>query len=73
MCVISTAFRDVIQRRECVSHDTGHVTHPYIDSVSHVCDLCLFSYPDVCFLSRYVMFNIFLSIFVCAAAGLFFA
>ena len=38
-----------------------------------MCDLCLFSYPDVCFLSRYVMFNIFLSIFVCAAAGLFFA
>ena len=32
-----------------------------------------FSYPNVCFLSRFVMFNIHLSIFVCAAASLFFA
>ena len=35
----------------------------------HVCDLCHFSYSDVCFLSRYVMINILLSIFVCAAAS----
>ena len=39
---------------------------------NHVCDLCLFSYSCV-FLSRYVIFNILLSIFVCAAASLFFA
>ena len=39
---------------------------------NHVCDLCLFSYPDFV-LSLYVMFNILLSIFVCAAASLFFA
>ena len=44
------------------------------DLFNQVCDLCLFSYPDVYyFLSRYVMFNILLSIFVCAAANLFFA
>ena len=46
---------------------------PSSDLFSHVCDLGLFSYPDVCFLSPYVMFNILLSIFVCAAASLFFA
>ena len=45
---------------------------PSSDLFNHACDLGLFSYPDV-FLSRYVMFNIFLSIFVCAAASLFFA
>ena len=43
---------------------------PSSDLFSHVCDLCLFSYPEVV-LSRYVMFNILLSICVCATAGLF--
>ena len=46
---------------------------PSADLFNHVCDLGLFSYPVVCFLSRYAMFNILLSIFVCAAASLFFA
>ena len=40
---------------------------------SDLCDLCFFSYPDVCVMSRYVMINILLSIFVCAAASLCFA
>ena len=44
---------------------------PFSDLFNHVCDRGLFSYPDVCFLSRYVMFNILLSIFVCVAASLF--
>ena len=39
-----------------------------ITSVSFV-----FSFTNVCFLSGYVMFNILLSIFICAAASLFFA
>ena len=43
------------------------------DLFNHVCDLCLFSYPHFFFLSRYAMFNILLSIFVCVAARLFFA
>ena len=42
------------------------------DLFNHVCVLCLFSYPDVCVLSRYVMFNILLSMFVYAAASSFF-
>ena len=46
---------------------------PSSDLFNHVWDLGLFSYPDVCFLSQYVMFNIPLFIFVCAAASLFFA
>ena len=46
---------------------------PSSDLFNHAYDLGLFSYPDVLLLSRYVMFNIFLSIFVCAAASLFFA
>ena len=37
------------------------------------CERGLFSYPDVCFPAPYVMFNILLSILVCAAASLFFA
>ena len=45
---------------------------PSSDLFKHICDLCVFSYPDVCFLSWYVMFNILLYIFVCAAARLFF-
>ena len=43
------------------------------DLFNHVCDLCLSSYPDFFFLSRYVTFKILLSIFVCVAASLFFA
>ena len=43
------------------------------DLFNHVCDLGLFSYSDVFFLSRNVMFNILLSIFVSADAILFFA
>ena len=43
------------------------------DLFNHVCDLCLFSYPDVVFMFRYEVFNILLSIFVCAPASLFFA
>ena len=46
---------------------------PSSDSFKHVCDLCLFCYPDVCFISRFVIFNVHLSICVCAAARLFFA
>ena len=46
---------------------------PSSDLFNHICDLGLFSYPDGFFLSLYVMFNILLSIFVCAAASLFFA
>ena len=42
----------------------------YSDLFNHVCDLCLFSYPDVCFS---VLFNTLLSVFVCAAANLFVA
>ena len=47
---------------------------PSSDLFNHVCDFCLFSFPDLCFSdgSQYVMFNILLSIFVCAAASLFF-
>ena len=44
---------------------------PSFDLLNHVCDLSFFSYPDV--LSRYVMFNILLSICVCAAASSLFA
>ena len=46
---------------------------PSSDLFNHVCDLGLFSYPYVCFLSRYVMFSILFSIFVYGAASLFFA
>ena len=45
----------------------------FSDFFNHVCDLCLFSYPDVFFSPGMVLLNIFLSIFVCAAASLFFA
>ena len=41
------------------------------DLFNHICDLCVFSYPDVCFLSWSVMFNILLYICVCVAASLF--
>ena len=40
------------------------------DLFNHVCDLGLFSYPDVCFS---VLVCDVLSFFVCAAASLFFA
>ena len=40
---------------------------------NHVCDLCLSLIQMFVFLSRYVVVNIILSIFVCAAASLFFA
>ena len=46
---------------------------PFSELFNHIYDLCLFSYPDVCFLSQYVRFSIILSLFVCAAASLFFA
>ena len=45
---------------------------PSSDLFNHVCDLCLFSYSDVS-LSRYMMFNIHLSIFASVAASFFFA
>ena len=41
--------------------------------INHVCSACLPLTQMFDFLSRYVMFNILLSIFVCAAASLFFA
>ena len=46
---------------------------PSSDLFNHVCDLSLFSYPRVCFLSRYVMFSILLLNVVGAVASLFFA
>ena len=41
-----------------------HVRRPSFDLFSYVCDLCLFSYPDV-FWSQYVI----ISIFDCAAVS----
>ena len=46
----------------------------FSDLFNHVCDLGFFSLTQMfVFLSGYVMFNIIFSIFVCAAASLFFA
>jgi len=41
------------------------------DWFSHVYDLCLSSYPEVCVLSQCVMFNVLFSIFVCQTQKLY--
>ena len=46
---------------------------PSSDLFNHVCNLVFSLTQMFVFLSRYVMFNTLLSIFVCAAASLFFA
>ena len=46
---------------------------PSSDLFSHVCDLCLFNFTQMfVFLSRYVIYNKLLSVFVWAAASLVF-
>ena len=60
-----------MHRSSCILLTCPGQVHFYL--LTQIYDLCLFSYPDVCFMSRYVLFSILLSIFVGAVASLFFA